>query len=108
MIRIALVCAGGISTSFLEQNIIKVMQKRSIQGIVSAYSETHLQTAINQFDVVLLAPQARFAESRIRKICVEHHKAFGLIDPTVYGRMDGEAVLDLALQLADQKGGTES
>ncbi len=105
MIRIALVCAGGISTSFLEQNIKKALQKRNVEGSVSAFSEMHIQQSIDQADVVLLAPQARFAEDRVHKLCTDHHKAFGLIDVLTYGRMDGEAALDLALKLMEQKGG---
>ena len=103
MIRIMLFCTGGCSTSFLVQRMNAAMKDRGIDGEVAAKAESEFDKNIDHVDVALLAPQARFMESRLKKICDEKGKGFALIDTAIYGRMDGNATLDLALQSIDQK-----
>lgn len=101
MIRIMLFCTAGCSTSFLVQRIQSAMKTRGVAGEVSAKAESEFDKQIDKIDVALLAPQARFMEKRLRQICTEKKKGFVLIDPVVYGRMDGNATLDLALKSLD-------
>lgn len=97
MLRIMLFCAGGMSTSFLVQNMRKAAVNRGIEAEITASGELELYQKLNLIDVVMLAPQARFAEGKFRKLCKENQKRFALIDPMTYGKMDGNAALDLAL-----------
>ena len=99
MIRIILLCAGGLSTSFLVQNMLKAAKARGLQAEVKARAEHDLDGNIGNVDVVLLAPQARYGEAKVKEVCTKHGKRFAVIPGMVYGGMNGEAALDLALSL---------
>jgi PTS system cellobiose-specific IIB component len=105
MIRIMLFCTGGCSTSFLVQKIKTAMVERGVEGEVSARAEAEFDRSIDNIDVVLLAPQARFMEKRLKQVCQEKKKGFAIIDNMTYGRMDGKAALDLALKAVQPEGG---
>jgi PTS system cellobiose-specific IIB component len=104
MIRIILLCAGGLSTSFLVQNMIKVATARGLEVEIKARSERELGHYIRDVDVVLLAPQACYGESKIKEQCTKHGKGFATIPGLVYGTMNGQAALDLALSALPEKG----
>jgi PTS system cellobiose-specific IIB component len=97
MFRILLLCSGGTSTSFLVLNIKKAAKAKNIEVEAAACPEHTLKRNIDDFDVILLAPQARYSAERVNKICQEHKKAFALIPGNLYGSMNGPAVLDLAI-----------
>ena len=103
MIKILLLCAGGISTSFLVQKMKAELEKRGKEGEVIADSEMLLDRYIDEVDVILLAPQARYSRDIVQQKCEKKNKAFGVIDMQVYGQMDGESAIDFALSLFDKK-----
>ena len=97
--NILLVCAGGISTSFLVQNIKVAMKKQGLMGEVRAKPATGVAEVINEMDIVLIAPQSLFLKEKIEQICCERGKPCGAIESSLYGRMDGEGVLNYAENL---------
>jgi cellobiose PTS system EIIB component len=101
--NILLVCAGGISTSFLVQNIKKAMKKKDVSGNVTAKPATAVSEVINEVDVVLIAPQALFLKEKIENICSGQKKPCGAIDSALYGRMDGEGVFEYAEKLLNKE-----
>ena len=105
MISILIVCCGGISTSFLVQNMKQAMEKRRMKGTIQARAITEVPEYINQVDVVVIAPQAQFLKERVKEICTKKGKIWGLMSPTLYGTMDGDKALDFDLSLQTQKKG---
>ena len=101
--NILLVCAGGISTSFLVQNIKKAMQEEGIVGEIKAKPITAVHEFISEIDVVLIAPQALFLRDKVEKVCSEQKKPWGVIDSAMYGSMNGEEVLNYAIKLMDKE-----
>ena len=99
--RILLVCAGGISTSFLVQNVKKAMETEGVYGEISAKPITQIGEYIEGMDVVLIAPQAQFMKDKVEKICIEKKKPYGVIEQALYGSMNGNDVLRYAMELME-------
>lgn len=100
MLNIVLCCASGMSSSLLVQKMKRAAHEKNIDVNICAVSEHMLEGKIHQTDVILLGPQARFAKGRIESMAggipVEH---IGVRD---YGMMDGEAVLELAIDTIEK------
>lgn len=91
-----LICAAGMSTSLLVQNMEKVAEEGDY---IEAISINELEKRIEEFDVVLVGPQIRFKFPKIEKVVKEHGKKAELIDAQAYGTMNGKAVYDQAVAL---------
>ena len=94
MKKILLVCSGGISTSFLVQRTVDAAAKQDKTIEIVARSINEVGEQINKFDCVLIAPQARLGEKRVKKICEKRDKKYFVIPHSVYGAMDGKVFLD--------------
>ena len=53
-------------------------------------------------DVVLLGPQIKFALPEIKKLTDQAGNEIGVIDMMDYGMMNGEKVLNMALELLEK------
>lgn len=102
--KVLVVCAGGISTNILAAN----MRKFAREGEwVKALSTIKLDGLLDNCDLVLVAPQICYAYESICQDCENKEVLCELLDMEMYGRMDGEAILNLARDLIDknEKGG---
>ena len=102
MIKILFICAGGISTSFLEQNTRKAFQAKGIEAEIMARPASDLDNYIDQVDIVLLAPQVSYMKDDIAAICEAHQKPLVEIPMIVYGRMDGRKTSEMILAKLNQ------
>jgi PTS system cellobiose-specific IIB component len=102
MIKVLFICAGGISTSFLEQNTKKAFKDKGLDVDIRARSATELDNYIDDVDIVLLAPQVSYMKQDIIEMCEQHHKPFIEIPMSTYGRMDGKKVRDMILAKLEQ------
>lgn len=94
--KILLVCAAGMSTSMLVNN----MKKCAAADIeIAAKPIGDLSKVISDWDVVLVGPQVRYKYKDVEALCAQNGKKSALIDIANYGRMDGAAVLKQALSL---------
>lgn len=101
-IRILLICAEGVSSSLM---VNYMRQYATSLDVIEAASVNHLRMQIDKYDVVLTGPHMRHKNDMIKKICEMHGKAFGMIPPEVYGRMDGKAALEQAKKLKEAEEG---
>lgn len=77
-------------------------EKRKSQGYdvdTEAYSYTELPEVIDDFDVVLAAPQMKCNEEMIRETCEEHGKKYAIIDNYAFATLDGTKCFELAKNL---------
>lgn len=97
--RILLACSSGMSTSLLVSRMKEAAAARGVDVDIWAVSQDKAATEMRKADVLLVGPQMRFL---IKKLSQEG-AAMGIpieaIDPIAYGRVDGEAVLEKALEL---------
>ncbi|WP_416147242.1 PTS sugar transporter subunit IIB [Salipaludibacillus sp. HK11] len=102
MIKIMLACSAGMSTSLLVSKMEEAAEKKGIEATIWAVSQDKAIPELPKADVLLIGPQMRFMK---KKYEVEANKIgvpVDVIDPVAYGRVNGEAVLDKALELAEK------
>ncbi len=97
MINILLVCNAGMSTSILVEKMKKVAIEKEMEVKIWALSSTEAKNTNEDVDVVLIAPQLKFAVKDIQNSFQD--KPLGVIDMRVYGTIDGARALDQAFSL---------
>jgi len=102
MIRIVLLCGGGMSTSILMKRMQAEADKRGLEAEISAFGEGNLPKVIPYADVILLGPQIRFSFRRISEECTKCGIPSAMIPHSDYGLMDGKKVLALAERLMEE------
>lgn len=90
MRKIVLLCSAGMSTSLLVNKMRDAAKKQGYECAIDAYPICSAATSGKDADIVLLGPQVRF---QLRKLSEDLDCPVEAIDPMVYGRMDGEALL---------------
>lgn len=101
--KILLVCGSGASTGFLVQSMRKSAKKRGLDNIeINARSESLLEEYIEDTDVLLAGPHMKFDEDHIKEVTEQYKVPYDFIDQEVYGMLNGEAALDMALKLNDK------
>lgn len=95
--NILLVCAAGMSTSLLVNNMKKAASDKGITLNIEAHPVSQADQYGPNSDVILLGPQVRFELNNLKKKFP--NKPIEMINMQDYGRMDGVKVLDTALSL---------
>jgi PTS system cellobiose-specific IIB component len=103
MINILLACSSGMSTSLLVTKMEEEAQERGIETEIWAVAQDKAEKDMEKADVLLIGPQMRFMKKKLKKVGDEIGVPVDSIDPMAYGRVDGKAVLDTALELLDNK-----
>jgi cellobiose PTS system EIIB component len=100
--NIVLVCSAGMSTSLLVTKMESAAQQKGMNAVIKALPEAEISRAIDseQIDVILLGPQVRYLQAKIKELASHKNIPVDLIQPMHYGMMDGNAVLEQAIKLA--------
>ncbi|WP_088042590.1 PTS sugar transporter subunit IIB [Bacillus sp. EAC] len=101
--NIMLCCSAGMTTSLIVLKMEKVAASKGISARIWAVSESVIRTEFEEADVLLLGPQVRFLLSEMEDICEEKKIPVDVIDMLNYGMCDGEAILEQAIKLYDNK-----
>lgn len=100
MVKIALFCAGGMSTSILVKKMKEAAEKIGLEVDLEAYPESTLAKRLEEgIDVALLGPQVRFKLTSLKALCEPKGVPIDVINTMDYGLMNGEKVLNQALKL---------
>ena len=99
MKRILLACSSGMSTSLLVKKMEETAQEKGIEVEIWAVAQDKAPSDMEKADVLLIGPQMRFMKKKFSKVAEEVGIPLDVIDPVAYGRVDGEAVLNKALEL---------
>jgi PTS system cellobiose-specific IIB component len=95
--NILLICTTGVSTGMLVKNMQMAAEKRKVAVQINAVPEVQLKENTERADVILLGPQVRYLRDKIKSIVPG--KPVQVIDAKDYGMMDGESVLNMALNI---------
>ena len=101
MKNILLVCSAGMSTSLLVSKMKEAANSKGIEVTINAMSISECSSVIDKVDIVLLGPQVRFQKSQVDRL-VNGRIPVEVIDMRLYGTMNGQAVLEKALELIKQ------
>ncbi len=103
--NIILICKWGASTGILVEKMREAAEERGVDCSINAVGEVEADKVIDEVDIILLAPQARFHLSDYEEK-VKGTDTSVLVIPTVdYGMLEGGKVLDAALAELSKKGG---
>ncbi|MBC9824445.1 PTS sugar transporter subunit IIB [Carnobacterium inhibens] len=98
---IMLVCSAGMSTSLLVTKMQAASKARNMDTEIFAVSaaEADKNIADKNIDVMLLGPQVRFMKGQFEKKLADKNIPLDIINMQDYGKMNGENVLNQALEL---------
>lgn len=101
--NIMLVCAAGMSTSILVTNMQEVAAEKNIDAHIFAVSGTEAEEKLKEkpVDVMLLGPQVRYMKPKLEELAKENNCVIKVINMRDYGTMNGEKVLDFAMDLVN-------
>lgn len=99
MKRILLACSSGMSTSLLVSKMKEVAESKGIEVEIWAVSQDKVPSEMERADVLLIGPQMRFLKKKLASDAEKVGIPLDVIDSVDYGRIDGEAVLNKALEL---------
>ena len=99
MLKIKLFCAGGMSTSILVKKMLEAAAKKGIEVEIGAYPEAQMDKETENCDIALLGPQVGYRLKAAEQICNPKNILVGVIPMVDYGMMNGEKVLEFALNL---------
>ncbi|MFK4566733.1 PTS sugar transporter subunit IIB [Enterococcus sp. UD-01] len=102
---IMLVCSAGMSTSLLVTKMQKAADAQGIDADIFAVSASDADNnlANKPVDVLLLGPQVRFMKNDFEKRLEPKGIPLDIINMADYGMMNGEKVLQQALELMQAK-----
>ncbi|MBU9847983.1 PTS sugar transporter subunit IIB [Rahnella ecdela] len=98
MIKIMLVCNAGMSTSMLMNKMVDAAKQQVIEAVIWAIPDANLNEEWKKADVILLGPQVGYLKSRVETVTAGSVPV-EIIPMLDYGRMNGPAVLALALKM---------
>lgn len=103
MIKIALFCNAGMSTSMLVSKMQKAAKDKNLEVSIEAYPEAQMAKQLDDgISVVLLGPQVKFLLQKAKSLCEPKGIPIDVISATDYGMMNGAKVLEHALKLAEK------
>lgn len=73
-------------------------EARSINADIKAVGESQLKNHLEELDVILIGPQVRYLQNKI-KAQAESRGKVAVIDSVAYGMVKGDKVLDQAIAL---------
>jgi len=101
--RIMLACCAGMSTSLVVSKMIEAAKAQGKDDYkIWAVDQTEIQPQLGEFDVLLLGPQVRHIQRKVRKI-VGDDFPMDIIESVAYGTCNGAAVLKQAENLLGVK-----
>lgn len=98
MIRILLACGIGASTGFMAASMRKSAKARGLDVKVNAVSKSQVMEYADKIDVLLLGPHFATEVSKYQEELKNHHVKVASIDPDYYASLDGESILDEAIE----------
>ncbi|GGP12182.1 PTS sugar transporter subunit IIB [Oceanobacillus neutriphilus] len=97
--KIRLVCSAGMSTSMLVKKMKEAAEKQNFEADIEAVAESQLKNHLEALQVVLIGPQVRYLEGKIKESLEPQGVKVAVIDQMAYGMMQGDKVLKQAIDL---------
>ena len=102
-LRILICCAAGYSSGLLAQKTKKAANARGITANIDARSESQAESFLGKIDVMLLAPHYANVLEQFKALAEPYGVPVVVIPHRIYGLIDGNAMLDLAIEAINQK-----
>lgn len=99
--KIILVCSAGMSTSMLVKKMRSAAEDKGLEADIEALAESQLKNNLDNLDVVLIGPQVRYLEKKIKEQLEPKGIRVAIIDQMAYGMIRGDKVLEQAIALTE-------
>lgn len=100
--KIIILCSWGATSSQLAKKVQEAAAKRGMNVDAYAGGTGEFKQKAAQYDVALLEPQVRHLKKEVKKVADEHGIPMDMVDQRAFALMDGDKVLDQALQLLEK------
>lgn len=97
--NILLACSSGMSTSLVVKKMEEAAKQRNIECKIWAVAQDKAEEEMKEADVLLIGPQMRFLKQKFETKAKELGIKMDVIKPMDYGRCDGNAILNAAIEL---------
>ncbi|MBC2675820.1 PTS sugar transporter subunit IIB [Listeria booriae] len=97
-IRILLCCGAGMSSGLLAQKARKAAKKRGLEATIEARSESEAGQYFSTIDVLMLGPHYVHLQEEMKALGKPYGVPVVVIPQSIYGMLDGEQLLDLAME----------
>lgn len=105
-LRVLLCCGAGFSSGFLAQKARQAVKKRRLDMSIDARSESVISEYVNKMDMLLVGPHYESAMARLKEEYEPKGIKVGLIPADIYSALNGEELVNLALRMKEETGGT--
>ncbi|OTA18320.1 PTS system N,N'-diacetylchitobiose-specific transporter subunit IIB [Xenorhabdus vietnamensis] len=96
-IFIMLCCGAGISSGMLATRTRNAAKDKAIPVTVEARSESEVAEYFSVIDILFLGPHYASQQKEFQKHAERYHIPVIVVPQEIYGRLDGEALLELAI-----------
>lgn len=103
MIKIRLCCVAGILSNVIVNKMRDAAKLRELEVDIQGFSESQIVKNLDQADVVLLGPQMAYKLQKIKSMCEQFGIACNLVPMKELGMMNGNNILDIALNLFNEE-----
>ena len=97
MIKVALICGTGASSSFMAVKLRQAVRNRELHIDVVVCPETDLSTEIESYDCLLIGPHLSFLEEELPEKFTLQGRLY-VIPNDIYAAMDGNRLLEFILE----------
>ena len=103
MIKILLACGIGASTGFMAANMRKAAKAKNLDVTIHAVSKSQVSEYADKIDVLLLGPHFSAEVPEYQQMLKSHTVKVTSIDPDDYAALDGESILESALDFYNEE-----
>lgn len=97
--KLIILCSWGATSSQLAKKVQEAAEKRGLSVEAHAGGTGEFKQKASDYDVALLEPQVRHLKKEVTKTADEFNIPVELVDQRAFALMDGDKVLDQALNL---------
>ena len=101
--KILLACCSGMSTSLVVNKMKDAAKKDGRDDEIWAVGQGQVVAELPKADVLLIGPQMRMMKKKMEAKGMELGIPVDIIPPVLYGRCDGQKILDLATKLVEDE-----
>ncbi len=103
MINILLACGIGASTGFMAASMRKAAKEQKLDVKVNAVSKSQVMEYADKIDVLLLGPHFSGEVNKYKEMLKDYNVKVTSIDPDYYASLDGESILEDALDFYENE-----
>lgn len=103
IMKILLACCSGMSTSLVVNKMKDAAKKDGRDDEIWAVGQGQVDAELPKADVLLIGPQMRMMKKKMEAKGKELGIPVDIIPPVLYGRCDGQKILDLATKLVEDE-----